>query len=95
MSSWRFPIVLGATSPPLLSLLEQLAFLMSIGRFTLGHQRKEGRRDTSPQKGLKVREELEGSPGPKAKVQRTPGGDWSTRPEVQGAQGEGRENGMW
>ena len=31
---------------------------------------EEVRRDTSPLKELKVREESEGSPGPKAKVQR-------------------------
>ena len=36
----------------------------------LGHQREEGRRDTSPLKGLKVRDETEESPRLKDKVQR-------------------------
>ena len=36
----------------------------------LGYQREEARQDASPLKGLKVRDETEGRPRPKDKVQR-------------------------
>ena len=51
-------------------IIEQLGGLRVQDTLALGRQREEVRRDILPLKGLKVREESEGSPKPKDKVQR-------------------------